>query len=71
MSFILFGYIRLPPIEAILELLLLKTKAEERLKEDPLILVNDVTSYLSGNTISFLEFTQVDIYILSKDIPYN
>lgn len=40
------------------EVLLSKTKAEEKLKNEPLILSSDAQSYLSGNTISFLEFTQ-------------
>ena len=48
---------RLPPVEAVMEVLLIKTKAEDKLKEDPLILVQDVQGFLSGNTISFLEFT--------------
>jgi len=47
----------LPPIEAILEVLLTKTNAESRLKDEPLILVSDATNYLTGNTISFLEFS--------------
>ena len=33
----------LPAIEAILELLLIKTKAEDKLKDESLILVNDAT----------------------------
>jgi len=49
---------RLPAIEAIIEVLLSKTKAEDRLKDEPLILASDAQSFLSGNTISFLEFTQ-------------
>jgi hypothetical protein len=48
---------RLPAIEAIIEVLLSKTKAEERLKDEPLILTSDAQTFLSGNTISFLEFT--------------
>jgi hypothetical protein len=32
---------RLPPIEAVIEVLLTKTKAEEKLKDEPLILVSD------------------------------
>eukprot|EP00347_Sterkiella_histriomuscorum_P016943 403351256 len=48
----------LPPIEAILEVLLSKTKAEEKLKDEPLILSTDAVNYLSGNTISFMEFNQ-------------
>ena len=47
----------LPNIEAVTEVLLSKTKAEEKLKNEPLILSTDAQSYLSGNTISFLEFT--------------
>jgi hypothetical protein len=45
-------------MEAVTEVLLTKTKAEEKLKNEPLILSSDAQSYLSGNTISFLEFTQ-------------
>jgi hypothetical protein len=47
----------LPTIEAVTEVLLGKTKAEEKLKNEPLILSSDAQSYLSGNTISFLELT--------------
>ena len=47
----------LPPIEAILEVLLTKTKAEEKMKDESLVLAIDAVNYLSGNTISFLEFT--------------
>lgn len=47
----------LPPIEAILEALLTKTNAEVKLKDEPLVLVNDAVNHLTGNTISFLEFT--------------
>ena len=39
-----FLILRLPPIEAILEVLLTKTKAEEKLKDEALILVSDVTT---------------------------
>lgn len=61
----------LPPIEAVVEVLLTKTDAEDLIKEEPLILVNDLTQYLSGNTMSYVEFSQgmirnktllVDIY---------
>ena len=48
----------LPPIEAVIEVLLTKTKAEDKLKDEPLVLSADVQTYLSGNTISYLEFTQ-------------
>jgi hypothetical protein len=34
-------YYSLPPIETILEILLIKTNAETKLKDEPLILVND------------------------------
>jgi hypothetical protein len=34
---------RLPPIEAVLEVLLTKTRAEEKLKDEPLILINDAS----------------------------
>ncbi len=41
-----------------MEVLIAKTKAESLLKDEPLILLTDAQNYLSGNTISFLEFTQ-------------
>ena len=47
----------LPPIEAVVEVLLTKTDAEELIKDQPLILVNDLTQYLSGNTMSYVEFS--------------
>ena len=47
----------LPPIEAVAEVLLTKTDAEELIKDQPLILVNDLTQYLSGNTMSYVEFS--------------
>ena len=47
----------LPAIEAILEVLLNKTNAEEKLKNEPLILINDTSHFLTGNTISFSEFS--------------
>ena len=47
----------LPPIEAIVEVLLTKTDAEENIKDDPLILIDDLTGYLSGCTISYVEFS--------------
>ena len=48
----------LPPIEAIVEVLLTKTDAEEVIKRDSLVLISDCTQYLSGNTMSYIEFTQ-------------
>jgi hypothetical protein len=48
----------LPPIEAVVEVLLTKTDAEDIIKDEPLILVNDLTQYLSGNTMSYVEFSQ-------------
>lgn len=39
-------------------MLLSKTKAENKLKDEPLILSSDAQAFLSGNTISFLEFVQ-------------
>ena len=48
----------LPPIEAIVEVLLTKTDAEEKIKDQPLILVNDLTHYLTGSTMSYVEFSQ-------------
>jgi len=56
MIFLYNNRFRLPPIEAILEVLITKTRAEEKLKDEPLILSTDAVNYLSGNTISFLEF---------------
>ena len=41
-----------------MEVLLTKTDAEEQIKDQPLILVNDLTQYLSGNTMSYVEFSQ-------------
>ena len=48
----------MPPIEAIVEVLLTKTDAEEIIKDDPLILIDDLTNYLTGSTISYVEFSQ-------------
>jgi hypothetical protein len=42
----------------VIEVLLSKTKAEEKLKDEPLILSTDAQAFLGGNTISFLEFVQ-------------
>jgi hypothetical protein len=47
----------LPPIEAIVEVLLTKTEAEEEIKNLPLVLVSDVTKYLAGATMSYVEFS--------------
>ena len=47
----------LPPIEAIVEVLLTKTDAQDEIKEIPLILISDVTEYFKGNTISYVEFS--------------
>jgi len=47
----------LPPIEAIVEVLLTKTDAEEEIKNQPIVLVSDVTKYLSGSTMSYVEFS--------------
>jgi hypothetical protein len=38
-------------------MLLVKTRAEEKLKDEAIILVSDASNYLSGNTISFIEFS--------------
>ena len=43
-------------MESVIEVLLTKTKADEKLKDEPLVLSADVQTYLSGNTISYLEF---------------
>lgn len=47
----------MPHIEAIVEVLLTKTDAEEITADQPIVLVNDLTQYLSGNTISYVEFS--------------
>ena len=51
---------RLPPIEAIMEVLITKAspEASEKLQREPLIVVSDLVPHLSGNTISYLEFSQ-------------
>ena len=51
---------RLPPIEAIMEILVSKADpaAGQMLKEEPLCIVNDMSSLLTGYTISYLEFSQ-------------
>lgn len=50
----------LPAIEAILEVLITKAspEASEKLTNSSLCLVADLTQYLSGQTISYLEFSQ-------------
>jgi hypothetical protein len=48
----------LPNIESILEVLITKTNAEQKFKNEPLILASDAVALLSGNTISYLEFSQ-------------
>jgi len=48
----------LPPIEAVVEVLLTKTSAEEKVSSMPLVLVSDVTKHLSGSTMSYVEFSQ-------------
>ena len=48
----------LPPIEAIVEVLLTKTDAEDQVKDEPLILIDEVTGWLNGCTISYVEFSQ-------------
>ena len=47
----------LPPIEAIVEVLMTKTDSEEHVKDEPLILIEDLTDYFSGCTISYVEFS--------------
>ena len=51
---------RLPPIEAIMEILVTKTDSTTRstLKDEPMTVINDMASQLQGNTISYLEFSQ-------------
>ena len=60
MSCLLYNLDRLPPIEAIMEVLITKTSPEagEKLQREPLIVVSDLVPYLSGNTISYMEFSQ-------------
>ena len=48
----------MPPIEAIVEVLMTKTDSEEHVKDEPLILIEDLTDYFSGCTISYVEFSQ-------------
>ena len=52
-------FVRLPPIEAIMEILVTKAdpSAALMLKEEPLCVINDMANLLSGHTISFLEFS--------------
>jgi hypothetical protein len=47
----------LPPIEAVVEVLLTKTNAEDKIALMPLVLVNDVTKNLTGSTMSYVEFS--------------
>ena len=47
----------MPAIEALLEVLLTKSNAADAIKTEPLLLVNDLTKYLNGHTISYLEFS--------------
>lgn len=48
----------LPPIQAIVEVLLTKTDAHEEVKDQPLVLIQDVIDHFSGATISYVEFSQ-------------
>jgi hypothetical protein len=50
----------MPAIEAILEVLISKAEPEaaEALTTEPLVVVHDLVPYLSGQQISYLEFTQ-------------
>jgi len=49
----------MPPIEAILEVLIAKAdpEAAESLVTEPLVVVADLVPYLTGQQISYLEFT--------------
>lgn len=47
----------LPPIEAIVEVLLTKTDASDDIKDQPLVLIQDVIDHFSGATISYVEFS--------------
>jgi hypothetical protein len=38
--------------------LLTKTDAESQIKDDALVLIDELTDYLSGCTISYVEFSQ-------------
>lgn len=55
----LFSVLRLPPIEAVMEILVTKAdpSAALMLKEEPLCVIADMANLLSGFTISFLEFS--------------
>ena len=48
----------LPPIEAIVEVLLGKTDSEDVLNRETLVLISDTQDYLSGSTMSYVEFSQ-------------
>ena len=41
-----------------MEVLISKTSAEERLRDDPLVTAQDAVTFLTGHTISYLEFAQ-------------
>ena len=48
---------RLPTVESILEIMISKAdpKAKIVLRDSPICLINDLNSYMSGQTISYLE----------------
>jgi hypothetical protein len=47
----------LPPIEAVVEVLLTKTNAEDKISSMSVVLVSDVTKFLTGSTMSYVEFS--------------
>jgi hypothetical protein len=55
-----------------MEVLITKTSSDayDRLQREPLVVVSDLVPYLSGNTISYLEFSQgmVNNKTLLRDI---
>ena len=49
----------MPPIEAVLEVLITKASPEagKKIQTLPMVLISDLTQYLTGHTISYLEFS--------------
>lgn len=48
----------LPPIEAIVEVLLTATDAENEIKNETMLLVSEMTTHFTGNQMSYVEFCQ-------------
>jgi len=51
----------LPPLEAIVEVLLTKTAAHDEIADMPLVLISDVHQYFADGTVSYIEFSQAMI----------